>query len=125
MDNPVSISTGGFLMSHRKVLGLATLVAGCAIFAVTVAATTAKKTAVNGIAWHNSFQDAMAEAKNSDKPVLLLSMFGKIDEDMPCANARTLRATLFKDPEFKALLENEVVPAWEMVRAVPKVEIDL
>lgn len=112
-------------MRHRKVLGLMTLVAGCAVFAVTVAATTAKKTNVHGIGWHDNFQNALVEAKNADRPILLFSMFGKIDEDMPCANARTLRATLFKDPEFKALLANDVVPAWEMVRAVPKVEIDL
>jgi len=112
-------------MRHRKGFGLATLVLGCAIFAVSVAATTAKKTNVNGIGWHDSAQAAFAEAKKSDKPVLLMSMFGKLDEDMPCANARTLRATLFNDPEFKELVSNDVIPAWEMVRAVPKVEIDL
>ena len=112
-------------MRHRKVLGLATLVLGCAIFAVSVAATTAKKTNVHGVGWHDSAQAAFAEAKKSDKPVLLMSMFGKLDEDMPCANARTLRATLLNDPEFKELISTDVIPAWEMVRAVPKVEIDL
>lgn len=112
-------------MRHRKDLGLVTLVAGCAIFAVSIAATTAKKTNVHGVGWYASFEEARVEAKKSDKPVLLLSMFGKLDEDMPCANARTLRATLFNDPEFKELISTDVIPAWEMVRAVPKVEIDL
>lgn len=88
-------------------------------------AAKAKKTIVNGIGWHNSFPDALQEARQTGKPILLLSMFGRIDEDMPCANARTLRATLFKDPGFKKLVGDEVVPAWEMVRAVPKIEIDL
>ena len=88
-------------------------------------AAKAKKTVVNGIGWNNSFADAQHEAKQTGKPILFFSMFGRIDEEMPCANARTLRATLFKDAEFKKLLSEEVIPAWEMVRAVPKIEIDL
>jgi len=83
-----------------------------------------KKTTVNSIGWYNSFPDALAEAKRTNKPILLFSMFGRIDEEMPCANARTLRATLFKDPQFKKLVTDEVIPAWEMVRAVPKIQID-
>lgn len=84
-----------------------------------------KTTAVNGIHWYNSLADARAEAKRADKPILFLSMFGRIDEELPCANARTLRATLFKDPAFVKLVNNDVIPAWEMVRPVPKIEIDL
>lgn len=90
-----------------------------------IASHRVKKTMVAGVGWHASFPDALAEAKRSKKPILLLSMFGKLDEDMPCANARTLRATLFQDPEFKKLATLDLVPAWEMVRAVPKVQIDL
>lgn len=101
-------------------LGLA--VAMIATFAI--ASGKIKKTNVHGIGWYNSFEDAKAEAKRTGKPILFLSMFGKLDEEMPCANARTLRATLFKDPEFKKLVTDDVIPAWEMVRAVPKVEID-
>jgi hypothetical protein len=52
-------------------------------------------------------------------------MFGSLREEMPCANARTLRATLFADPRFLELIKSDVIPAWEMVRAVPKVTIDL
>ncbi|MBS1724773.1 MAG: hypothetical protein JSS66_17665 [Armatimonadetes bacterium] len=85
----------------------------------------AKTTEVNGIPWFNSMPAALAESKRTHKPILLLSMFGHIDEETPCANARTMRATLFKDPEFKSLAQKEVVLAWEMVREVPKVEIDL
>lgn len=84
-----------------------------------------KTTQTHGIRWYDSLEDAKAVATKEKKPILLLSMFGKLDEKMPCANARTLRATLFKDPEFKKLMENDVVPAWEMVRAVPRVTIDL
>lgn len=82
-------------------------------------------TSVNGIEWRNSFESAVAEAKKTGKPILLLSMFGKIDEEVACANARTLRATLFKTPYFMNLVKNDVIPAWEMVREVPKVYIDL
>ena len=80
----------------------------------------AKKTMVNGVGWYASFSDALTESKRTQKPILLLSMFGRLDEDMPCANARTLRATLFKDPEFRKLVSDDVIPAWEMVRAVPE-----
>ncbi|RYG23865.1 hypothetical protein EON82_12665 [bacterium] len=81
-------------------------------------------TKVNGTAWRNSLADALKESKRTGKPVLYLSMFGKLDEEMPCANARTLRATLFKDPEFSKFVQNEAIPAWEMVRPVPHVTID-
>ena len=47
-----------------------------------------KKTNVDGIGWFASLPDALAEAKRTDKPILLLSMFGRLDEEMPCANAR-------------------------------------
>lgn len=97
------------------------------IFAVTAnaGAGRAKKTQVHGVGWYVSFHDAKAEARRTGKPILLLSMFGRLDEEMPCANARTLRATLFKDSEFKKLANSEVIPAWEMVRPVPRVTIDL
>jgi hypothetical protein len=83
------------------------------------------KTTVNEVGWYNSFAEAQKEAKRTNRPILLLSMFGEIDEDMPCANARTLRATLFKDPDFKKLADNDLIPVWEEVRAVPHIEIDL
>ncbi len=84
-----------------------------------------KTTLVHGVSWFNQFADAKLEAARTGKPILLLSMFGKIDEEMPCANARTMRETVFNSPEFKKMAETEVVVAWEMVRAVPKVYIDL
>lgn len=92
--------------------------------ATSVARSKQNRTTVNGIAWYDSFDAALDESKKTGKPVLLLSMFGRIDEKMPCANARTLRATLFKDPEFMNLVSKQVIPAWEMVRPVPKVNID-
>jgi len=104
------------------------IVLACGLLSVAALAgigSKVKKTNVHGIGWFSSYQDALAEAKRTGKPILFLSMFGKLDEEMPCANARTLRATLFKDPEFKKLISNDVIPAWEMVRAVPKIEIDL
>lgn len=104
-------------------MGLIAVASLMAVFALSF--NGAKKTPVHGVGWHDSFEAAQVEAKRTGKPILFLSMFGRLDEEMPCANARTLRATLFKDPEFKKLVTTEVIPAWEMVRAVPKVEIDL
>lgn len=116
-------------MSHRArpslILAVAILVAMTAAVAASKHENRPKKTEVHGIGWFDAFDDAKAEARRTGKPVLFLSMFGRLDEEMPCANARTLRATLFKDPDFKNLVTDDVIPAWEMVRAVPKVEIDL
>ncbi len=109
-------------MSYK--IGLATFAVAAAVTAAFALGGGARITKVNGTAWRASFADAQAEAKRTGKPILLLSMFGKLDEEMPCANARTLRATLFKDPEFKAFVEKEAIPAWEMVRPVPHVTID-
>ena len=111
-------------MNLRKGLGIAVFIGIIATVGIT-GMRGPKKTTVHGVAWYASFDDALLEAKKTGKPILLLSMFGKLDEEMPCANARTLRATLFKDPEFKKLISTDVIPAWEMVRAVPKIEIDL
>jgi hypothetical protein len=92
--------------------------------AISVANSKQGRTTVNGIAWYDSFDAALEESKRTGKPILLLSMFGRIDEKMPCANARTLRATLFKDPDFMKFVTDEAIPTWEMVRPVPKVNID-
>lgn len=106
---------------------VASLCFGVALATVAIAFASMPKgvTKVNGIEWRNSFESAVAEAKKTGKPILLLSMFGKIDEEVACANARTLRATLFKTPAFMNLVKNDVIPVWEMVREVPKVYIDL
>jgi len=103
-------------------LAIAVAIAGVAL---SFGGKRIPKTSVNGTEWYASFADAQAEAKKTGKPILFLSMFGRLDEEMPCANARTLRATLFKDPEFKKLITRDVIPAWEMVRAVPHITIDL
>jgi len=112
-------------MTLRKSTYLVLIVALICAVALAFGGGKVRKTNVHGVQWHDQFQNALAESRETGKPILLLSMFGKIDEEMPCANARTLRATLFKDPEFKRLASNDVIVAWEMVRAVPKVEIDL
>jgi hypothetical protein len=111
-------------MGAKKLMGVVVGLTVVAAVAFGWPLNRARKTTVNGIGWYNSFSDALADAKQTNRPILLFSMFGRIDEELPCANARTLRATLFKDPEFKKLLTDDVVPAWEMVREVPKIQID-
>lgn len=98
---------------------------GLGLFAIVGFGAPPKVRTVNGIMWHDSFTEAQVLSKRTGKPILLLSMFGDIDEDMPCANARTLRATLFKSESFRRLTAESVIPVWEKVRAVPKVYIDL
>jgi hypothetical protein len=34
-----------------------------------------------GIFWHRSFEEAVAEAKRLDKPILCLNLFGNFDEE--------------------------------------------
>ncbi|MEQ1934357.1 MAG: hypothetical protein ABL962_10850, partial [Fimbriimonadaceae bacterium] len=97
-------------------------------FAPTGKTTTTKAkatTSAAGLEWSNGLEASILQAKRTNRPILFLSMFGKLDEKMPCANARTLRATLFKDPAFHELARDQVVLGWEMVRPVPHVTIDL
>lgn len=121
----IAVTTNMAHFDRQKTFAVAAVLAALAVTAVAISGRGAAKTKVAGVGWYASFKDAQVEAKRTKKPILLLSMFGKLDEEMPCANARTLRATLFQDPEFKKLVTNDVIPAWEMVRAVPKVYIDL
>ena len=112
-------------MTLRQSAFLVLAIGLASIAALALGAGKVRKTDVHGVGWHDSFSAAAEEAKRLGKPILFLSMFGQLDEEMPCANARTLRATLFKDPEFLKLVSQDVVPAWEMVRPVPKITVDL
>ncbi len=112
-------------MTLRQSAFLVLAIGLASIAALALGAGKVRKTEVHGVGWHDSLDHAVEEAKGCGKPILFLSMFGQLDEDMPCANARTLRATLFKDPAFKKLISQDVIPAWEMVRAVPKITVDL
>jgi hypothetical protein len=112
-------------MTKRRAIGLGFVLLATVAGGVGLSSTRVRKTNVHGVGWFASYPDALAEAKRTHKPILLLSMFGHLDEDMPCANARTLRATLFNDPDFKAFVTNEAIPAWEMVRPVPHITIDM
>jgi len=105
-------------------IGISTLAIATACIALTGAGTPGM-TPVHGVDWHNDWSLAVSEAKEKDRPILMLSIFGRLDEEVTCANARTLRATLMKEPEFQAMMQQEVIPVWEMVREVPKVTIDL
>ena len=101
---------------------LALTIAGGAISVANMGAP--KTTQAAGLQWINGLDAAKAQAKSSGKPILFLSMFGDLDEDMPCANARTMRAALFPTPEFHAL-SKDIVLAWEKVRNVPKVTVEI
>ena len=101
---------------------LALTIAGGAVSVANMGAP--KTTQAAGLPWINGLDAAKAQAKSSGKPILFLSMFGELDEEMPCANARTMRAALFPTPEFHAL-SKDVILAWEKVRNVPKVTIEI
>lgn len=111
-------------MQFKSRYWIVSIFAAAAVSIAVAGLSGPKTTSTHGVAWFDSLEDAKTQAKRTGKPILLLSMFGHLDEKMPCANARTLRATLFKDPAFKKFAEEEAVLAWEMVREVPKITID-
>ena len=40
-----------------------------------------KKTLVAGVAWETSFEAAKEQAKKEGKPILLMQLFGKLDDE--------------------------------------------
>lgn len=68
-------------------VGAAAIVAVAAILAIGAGIENApappksKKTLVAGVAWETSFEAAKQQAKKEGKPILLMQLFGKLDEE--------------------------------------------
>jgi hypothetical protein len=74
--------------------------------------------------WYTDLNDAMSEAKRTNRPVLSLRLLGRLDEELSCANSRFFRAILYADPGISQLLRDRFVLHWESVREVPVITID-
>jgi hypothetical protein len=78
----------------------------------------------SGLYWHTDLDQALAEAKLRNRPVLSLRMLGNLNEEFSCANSRFFRALLYSDASISQYLRQNFVLHWRSVRPVPKVTID-
>ena len=78
----------------------------------------------NGLFWHTRLEHAQIEAQETGKPILMLRLLGRLDQDLSCANSRFFRAILYSDPAIIAALQKDVVLCWTSERPVPQLRID-
>ena len=74
--------------------------------------------------WHTDFAAARAEAERSGKPIVLLRLLGRLDEQLSCANSRYFRLVLYSDPAIAGWLREHAVLYWTSERPVPQVTVD-
>src|SRR3954470_8847037 len=75
--------------------------------------------------WYTDLDAARAAAAASGRPILSLSLLGKLTDERSCANSRLFRDLLYADPRIAALLRERVVLHWRSERPVPQVTIDM
>src|SRR5687767_7012235 len=67
-----------------------------AALAATIDLVAAQRYAtVSRLYWHTELGAALAEARDTGKPILSLRMLGRLDEDLSCANSRFFRTVLY------------------------------
>ncbi|MBK8812373.1 MAG: hypothetical protein IPN69_16815 [Acidobacteria bacterium] len=74
--------------------------------------------------WHTDLNEAVAEAKRTNKPILSLRLLGNLNEEFSCANSRFFRALLYSNSSISRYLRENYVLHWKSVRPAPKVTID-
>jgi hypothetical protein len=74
--------------------------------------------------WYTDFAAAQAEAERSGKPIVLLRLLGRLDEQLSCANSRYFRLVLYSDPSIAGWLREHAVLYWTSERPVPQVTVD-
>src|SRR5262245_28818955 len=75
--------------------------------------------------WHADFDAACAAARASGKSVLLVQLFGRLDDESCCATARLARSVLFSHPQLASFLNDRFECAWESVGPTPRLALDL
>lgn len=78
----------------------------------------------NGLYWHTDLDTAREESRKTGKPILMLRLLGRLDQDLSCANSRFFRAILYSDPAIIAAMNSEVILCWTSERPVPHLRID-
>jgi hypothetical protein len=79
---------------------------------------------VSRLYWHTELEEALAESRDTGKPVLSLRMLGKLTDEYSCANSRFFRTTLYVNESIRQKLAEKFVLHWQSVRPVPVVTID-
>jgi hypothetical protein len=74
--------------------------------------------------WHRDLGAAVAEARETGKPILSLRMLGRLDRDLSCANSRFFRVALYANREVSRALSGRYVLHWSSERPVPVARID-
>ena len=74
--------------------------------------------------WYTDFAAARTEAERSGKPIVLLRLLGRLDEQLSCANSRYFRLVLYSDPAIAGWLRDHAVLYWTSERPVPQVTVD-
>ena len=74
--------------------------------------------------WHRDLGAAVAEARETGRPILSLRMLGRLDRDLSCANSRFFRVALYANREVSRALSDRYVLHWSSERPVPVARID-
>jgi hypothetical protein len=79
----------------------------------------------SGLYWYTGFQEALAAAQASGRPILSLRLLGRLDEELSCANSRFFRTVLYPDAAVSRALRERFVLHWQSERPVPRVTVDM
>lgn len=83
-----------------------------------------KRCAPGLVRWHANAGDAVRSAQSSTKLILVFQLFGRLDEEHCCANARLVRTVLFSNQLVSQHINESFEPLWEALRPVPIVSVD-
>jgi len=79
---------------------------------------------VSRLYWYTNLDEARAAAECTGRPILSLSMLGKLTDEYSCANSRFFRSALYSNASISQFLRDHFVLHWQSVRPVPRVTID-
>jgi hypothetical protein len=74
--------------------------------------------------WYTDFDAARRAAEVSGRPIVVLRLLGRLDEELSCANSRYFRLLLYSDPRISGWMRDRAVLYWSSERPVPKVTVD-
>ncbi|HJQ35633.1 MAG TPA: hypothetical protein VKB93_00710 [Thermoanaerobaculia bacterium] len=74
--------------------------------------------------WFTDFDEAKRAAQETGKPILVLHLLGRLDEELSCANSRFFRTTLYSDESIASLMRDDFILYWHSVRPVPRITIE-
>jgi hypothetical protein len=79
---------------------------------------------LSGLYWYTDFEQAVLEARRTNKPILNLRLMGDLRDEYSCANSRYFRTILYSDPAIAEVLGRDFILYWQSVRDVPKITIE-